>query len=213
MKIKIGLVDDHQLFLKSLTMLMGSLPDFEVVVTAAHGQDLKEKLEAGTPLPDILLIDVEMPVMNGIETAQWMRATYPTVRLVALSMNYNEQIIIEMIRSGCCSYLLKDTDTDELERALNEVYTKNYYNADLNKTNLAGLLLTNQAGEIFQVTEKEREFLQHAMGDLTYKQIATLMGVSERTIDGYREALFTKLKSQSRTGMVIEAIRRGLVKI
>lgn len=213
MKINIGLVDDHQLFLKSLSMLLSSVPDFEVVVEASHGKDLQQKLQANAPLPDIMLIDVEMPEMNGLETARWLHTTHPSVRLVALSMNDKEQTVIDMIKAGCCSFLLKDTHPDELERALKEIYTKNYYNSDLNKTNLAHLIMTNQSGIVFQVGEKEREFLQHATTDLTYKQIATLMNLSERTIDGYRESLFFKLQVQSRTGMVMEAIRKGLVKV
>ncbi len=213
MKINIGLVDDHQLFLKSLSQLLSSLENFTVVVEASHGKNLQEKLEAGAPLPDIMLIDVEMPVMNGIETAKWLRATHPTVRLVALSMNDKEQTVIDMVKAGCCSYLLKDTHPNELERALKEIYSKNYYNSELNKIHLSELLLTNQLGEGIHLGEKEREFLQHATSDITYKEIAKLMHVSERTIDGYRESLFSKLQVQSRTGMVLEAIRRGWVKV
>ena len=213
MKINIGLVDDHQLFLTSLRLLIGSLTDFDVVVEAAHGKELQQKFESGSPLPDIILIDVDMPVMNGTKTAQWLREAYPSVRLVALSMTDKEQTIIDMIKAGCCSYLLKDMHPDELEHALYEIYSKNYYNSDLNKNNLSGILLGNQNGTVIHVGERELEFLQYAASDATYKQIAQLMDVSERTVDGYRESIFSKLQVQSRTGMVIEAIRRRLVKI
>lgn len=213
MKINIGLVDDHQLFLKSLSSLLSSMPDFVVVVEANHGKDLQQKLQTGAPLPDIMLIDVEMPMMNGVETAQWLHTTYPTLRLVALSMNDREQTVIDMIKAGCCSYLLKDTHPNELERALKEIYTKNYYNSELHQVNLGKLLRNNQFGAHIQITDKERDFLQHASGDFTYKQIATIMELSERTIDGYRESLFSKFQVQSRTGMVMEGIRRGLVKV
>ncbi len=213
MNIKIGLVDDHQLFLKSLSSLLSSIPGFAIVVEANHGKDLQEKIEKGAPLPDIILLDVEMPVMNGVDTARWLHAHHPSVRLVALSMKDNEQTVMDMIKAGCCSYLLKDTHPDELERALHEVYYKNYYNSDINKVNLAGLLMNNQLAVSLTISENERAFLQHATSDLTYKQIATLMQLSERTIDGYRESLFSKFKVQSRTGMVLEGIRRGLVRV
>lgn len=213
MNIKIGLVDDHQLFLKSLSSLLSSIPGIAMVVEATHGKDLQQKIEEGSPLPDIMLIDVEMPVMNGVATARWLHATHPSVRLVALSMKDNEQTVIDMIKAGCCSFLLKDTHPDELELALHEVYSKNYYNTDINKVSLTELLLNNQFGMTSSTSENERTFLQHATSDLTYKQIALLMELSERTIDGYRESLFSKFKVQSRTGMVLEGIRRGLVKI
>jgi len=213
MKIKIGLVDDHQLFLKSLSLLLNHLRNFSVVVEAGHGKDLIAKLEKNTIMPDIILIDVEMPVMNGVETAHWLRNTHPSIRLVALSMNDKEHTVIEMIKAGCCSYLLKDTHPDELEKALTEIYTKNYYNAEINNANLSELLLSNPFANTVQVNDKEREFLQHAASDRTYKEIAQMMDVSQRTIDGYRESIFAKFNVQSRTGMILEAIRRGLVKV
>ena len=160
MNIKIGLVDDHQLFLKSLSSLLSSIPGFAIVVEANHGKDLQEKIEKGAPLPDIILLDVEMPVMNGVDTARWLHAHHPSVRLVALSMKDNEQTVMDMIKAGCCSYLLKDTHPDELERALHEVYYKNYYNSDINKVNLAGLLMNNQLAVSLTISENERAFLE-----------------------------------------------------
>jgi DNA-binding NarL/FixJ family response regulator len=129
---------------------------------------------------------------------------------VALSMNAQEQIIINMIKAGCCSYLLKETEPEELERALREVYAKNYYNSELSQTHLA-TLMTNHEGEL--LNEKERDFLQLACSELTYRQIASKLNLTERTIDGYREVVFNKLNVHSRTGMVLEALRRGLVKL
>lgn len=208
MKINIGLVDDHQLFSKSLALMVNSFTGFDVVLTARNGKELQEKLSS-RPLPDIMLIDVEMPVMNGLETARWLKQTYPALRLVALSMNAQEQTIIDMIKAGCSSYLLKETEPEELERALREVYTKNYYNSELSQTHLA-TLMTNHDGDL--LSDKEREFLQLACSELTYRQIASQLNLTERTIDGYREAVFNKLHVRSRTGMVLEAVRRGLVK-
>ncbi len=211
MNIKIGLVDDHQLFSKSLTLLINSFKGFEVIVNARNGKDLQEKFETRIEYPDIMLVDVEMPVMNGHDTARWLKKTHPAIRLVALSMNAQEQIIIDMIKAGCCSYLLKETAPEELEHALHEVYLKNYYNSELSKTYLS-TLMNNQEG-LIHLSEHERVFLNLACTELTYRQIATQMNLTERTIDGYRESIFKKLHTQSRTGMVLEAVRRGLVKI
>lgn len=210
MVIKIGIVDDHELFSKSLGLLLATFKGLEVVVSAFNGTDLQQKLNSATIHPDIILIDVEMPVMNGLETAKWLREKFPCIKLVALSMNENEATILRMIQAGCSTYLLKDTNPEELEHALKQVHKHNYYNADLGYCNLGQLLLNKQTP---QFSEKEMEFLRAATSDHTYKQIAAQMKVSERTVDGYRESCFGKFHVQSRTGMVLEALRRGMVKI
>ncbi|MGC4021385.1 MAG: response regulator transcription factor [Cyclobacteriaceae bacterium] len=212
MSIKIGIVDDHQLFRKSITLLLNNFDGMKVIIDANDGKDLQEKMKSVTELPDIMLVDVEMPRMNGFETARWLHEEYPSIRLMALSMNANEEIILRMIKAGCCTYLLKDTDPNELERAIQEVNANDYFNSELTAGSL-GQLLTNKGGVVVQISDKEREFIRLATSDNTYKEIAIQMKVSERTVDGYRESVFSKFKVQSRTGMVIEAIRRGLVKI
>ena len=209
MKIPIGIVDDHQLFLKSLSLMLKSFEVYDVVVEALNGKELQEKILQGNIAPSIMLIDVNMPVMNGIETAKWLNANYPQIKLVALSMNDNDTVIIDMIKAGCCAYLLKETHPDELEKALLEIHAKGYYNADASNINFRRLLQSEK--EAVQITDKEKLFLQHACSDMTYKEIAALMFLSERTIDGYRETLFGKLKVQSRVGLAMEAIRKGLV--
>jgi DNA-binding NarL/FixJ family response regulator len=209
MKISIGIVDDHQLFLKSLSLMLKSFKVYDVVVEAVNGKELQEKILQSDVIPSIMLIDVNMPVMNGIETAKWLHTNYPQIKLVALSMNDNDTIIIDMIKAGCCAYLLKETHPDELERALQEIHSKGYYNADASNINFRRLLQSEK--DSLNISEKEKQFLQHACSDLTYKEIAALMFLSERTIDGYRESLFGKLKVQSRVGLAMEAIRKGLV--
>lgn len=209
MKTPIGIVDDHQLFLKSLGLMLKSFKVYDVVLEALNGKELQQKLEQGNTVPSIMLIDVNMPVMNGIETAKWLAKRYPQMKLVALSMNDSDTVIIDMIKAGCCAYLLKETHPDELERALQEIHAKGFYNADASNINFRRLLESEK--EAVVISEKEKQFLQHACSDLTYKEIATLMFLSERTIDGYRESLFGKLKVQSRVGLAMEAIKKGLV--
>ena len=112
MKIKVGLVDDHQLFLKSLSLMLETLKDFEVVLEALNGQDLQRKLEARKEKPDLMLIDVNMPVMDGVQTATWLQQHYPGIKLIALSMNDKDGAIIKMFKAGCSAYLLKDVHPD-----------------------------------------------------------------------------------------------------
>ena len=211
MKTSIGIVDDHQLFLKSLSLMLKSFKVYDVVVEALNGKELQDKIQQGAMVPSIMLIDVNMPVMNGIETAKWLSTHYPQTKLVALSMNDNDAVIIDMIKAGCCAYLLKETHPDELEKALQEIHAKGYYNADASNINFRRLLQSEK--DAVHITDKEKQFLQYACTDMTYKEIAALMFLSERTIDGYRETLFGKLKVQSRVGLAMEAIRKGLVNL
>jgi DNA-binding NarL/FixJ family response regulator len=209
MKIKIGIVDDHQLFLKSLALMLQSFNNYDVVIEASNGKNLQEKIEEKKSIPEIMLIDVNMPVMDGIVTATWLKTNYPEIKLVALSQNDGERAIISMLKAGCCAYLLKDTHPDELERALNEIYTKGFYNGDASNINFRRFLQMEK--DLISMTEKEKKFLQLACSDMTYREIAVILHVSERTVEGYRESLFQKFNVQSRLGLVLEAIRRELI--
>lgn len=212
MNINIGLVDDHQLFSKSLELMLASFKGFQVVVDARNGVDLQKKMKMVTTLPHIMLIDVNMPLMNGVHTAKWVKENFPDIKLAALSMNDNEQSIIDMFRAGCCAYLFKDTHPNDFELALHQIFERGYYNSDHHHLNYSKLL-ANQQVDMPPLTDKEMEFLTLACSDKTYRQVAVVMKLSERTVDGYREALFRKFNVQSRTGMALEAIRRGLIKV
>ena len=211
--ITIAIADDHQLFLKSLALMLVSFDGIFVVAEASNGKELQVKLEALDTPPDIVLLDVNMPVMDGETTARWLGEHYPTVKVVALSMNDDDKTIIKMIQAGCSAYLLKDSTPDELERAIQQVHAKGYYNADAANINFRRLLQSQAETDSLKITEKEKQFLQLACSDLTYKQIAAQMNLSERTIDGYRESLFGKLNVQSRVGLALEAIRKNLVEL
>lgn len=211
MKITIGIADDHTLFLKSLSTLINSFPSFRVVLEALNGEDLLTKLRTANPIPDILLLDVNMPVLNGIRTSARISKEHPSIKTIALSMKSDDTTVIGMLRTGCCAYLLKDIHPDELEKALLEVQTRGYYNADDFNLSYRRLVQKAQEEKIPEISTREKEFLTHACSDLTYKEIAALMFLSERTIDGYRDALFQKLNVKSRVGMALEAIRRNLV--
>jgi len=212
MEITIGLADDQQLFMQSLSLLVDSFPSFRVSVNALNGQLLLQQLAIMSSPPEIILLDVNMPVMDGIATARAIGQSYPLIKTVALSMKDDDTTIISMLKAGCCSYLLKDIHPTELEKALQEISTKGYYNADVYNVNHRRLMVTQKEADP-HITEKERIFLRLACSDRTYKQVAAEMHLSERTIDGYRESLFAKFNVQSRVGMAMEAIRRNLVTI
>jgi DNA-binding NarL/FixJ family response regulator len=211
-KIRIGITDDQQLFLRSLSTLIGTFRQCAIVVEALNGRELLEKLVKGGLLPEILLIDVNMPVMDGVATVKAITRQYPLIRTVALSMKDDDHTIIQMIRAGCCAYLLKDIHPDELERALVEIHAQGSYNADASNVTHRRVIRAEDPGAR-TLSEKEKAFLKLACSDLTYKQIAGEMNLSERTIDGYRESLFEKLNVQSRVGMVLEALRRHIIEL
>jgi len=211
MNLTIGIADDHQLFLKSLSVLIGSFPGVEVMIEALQGEDLVRKLALAPQRPDILLIDVNMPVMDGPRAAEKISRDFPAIKLVALSMKDDDTTIIRMLKAGCCAYLLKDIHPDELEKALHEINSKGFYNADAFNINYRRLLIKASDEEAMHITERELQFLQLACSDLTYKEIAAKMFLSERTVDGYRESLFAKLNVKSRVGMALEGIRRELI--
>lgn len=213
MNLTIGIADDHQLFLKSLSVLVGSFPGVEVTLEALQGEDLIRKVTLAAQKPDILLIDVNMPVMDGSRAAEKISRDFPAIKLVALSMKDDDTTIIRMLKAGCCAYLLKDIHPDELEKALQEIKSRGFYNADAFNINYRRLLIKANDEEAMHITERELQFLQLACSDLTYKEIAAKMFLSERTIDGYRESLFVKLNVKSRVGMALEGIRRDLVAV
>ncbi len=213
MKINIALADDQQLFLRSLSSLVNTFTNFTIVADALNGEELINKLLHIKELPQIVIIDVQMPIMDGAMTVEYLANKYPQIKSVALSMKDDDTTIIKMLKAGCSAYLLKDIHPTELERALEEIHEKGYYNADAANINYRRLITINDNLGKPAFSNQELGFLKLACSDLTYKQVAAQMHLAERTIDGYRESLFRKLKVQSRVGMALEAIRLNLVEL
>lgn len=208
--IKIALIDDHVILRKSLAVLIGMFKDFEIVMQADNGLDFINQL---TPkqLPDIAVLDITMPVMDGVETARWLKQNHPQVKVLALSMLKNDLIIIRMLKNGAGGYILKDCEPAELRAALHNVYEKGYY---YNEWVTPGMR-NREAFDFPQkmLNEQELVFMRWACTEKSHKQIADEMKVSPRTIDGYRDSLFKKLNMNSRVGIVIYAIKNNIVQI
>lgn len=209
--IRISLVDDHTLFRKGMAELINSFKGYKVVAEADNGKEFIKSFN-GRGRPDIVLLDINMPEMNGYETALWLKEHWPHVKVLALSMYDMEESIIRMLKAGAKGYLLKDAHPEELLAALHEVSKDNFYHSDL----VTGVLLkslnpSERDGASVKLNEREMQFLKLACTEMTYKEIADQMCLSPRTIDGYREALFEKLHVKSRVGLVMFAIREGIV--
>jgi DNA-binding NarL/FixJ family response regulator len=213
-KITVAIADDHVLLRNALARLVNTFDDYIVIFEAGNGKELKTKiLQEG--IPDIVMLDINMPEMNGYETAQWLNRNYPQIKILALSMLSDEKTIIKMFRLGAKGYLLKNTDAAELKDALNTLTEKNFYLSDYVSEKLVKGLNIDGGKEEKEIilNEKEREFLRWACTEFSYKDIAAKMFLSTRTIDDYRASLFRKLKVNSRVGLVMYAIRNGIAEV
>jgi DNA-binding NarL/FixJ family response regulator len=214
-KIPIAVVDDQHLIRKALAVLINMFPNYYVLLDAENGKDLQEQLNP-VQLPKIVLLDITMPVMDGYETAEWLHTVYPQIKVLALSTMDAESAIIRMIKHGARGYLLKDANTSELKQAFEEVMSKGYYyNEIITQKVLQSIHYLvdekNPLPTFAKLTDRELQFLKLACSEKTYQQIAQEMYVSERTIDGYRDALCKKLNLNTRVGLVMFAIKNHLV--
>lgn len=208
-KIKITIVDDHLLFSKSLSYLLASFKEFDVIGNYNSGKDFVGSFDRKEERPDIVLLDVNMPVMDGIETMKWVKEHHPKLKVIALSVNDDEETVMKMITNGAKGYLLKDTHPNNFKDALLEVYTKGYYYSEM----VSGFLINKLGNQENKITLKEREieFIKLACTEKTYKEIADGMCLSPKTIDGYRENLFHKLEIKTRIGLVLYAVKNKIV--
>jgi two-component system invasion response regulator UvrY len=211
----VALADDHVLIRNGLAGLINSFENYKVLFQAANGQEFIDKL-ANQMLPDIALLDINMPKKDGYETALWLKQNYPEVKILALSMYDNETAIIRMLKNGAKGYILKDAEPAELKTAFDSVMHKGYHYSDLVTGHLISTISKidhSKTKSALLLSDREIEFLKHVCSELSYKEIAEKMFVSPRTVDGYREALFDKLNVKTRVGLVIYAIKNGIVNL
>jgi DNA-binding NarL/FixJ family response regulator len=183
---------------------------YEVLYEAEHGKALVEKFKQAKNIPDIVLLDIAMPVMDGMETAKWIKENHPEVLILTLSMQDDEQSLIKMIKAGAKGYLLKNVHPAELEKALDTLVAKGFYYPDW-ATNKIFLSIADEQThpQGIVLTDREKEFLTHCCSELTYKEIGEKMFCSNRTVEGYRDSLFEKLGLKTRVGLVMYAIKSG----
>jgi two-component system, NarL family, invasion response regulator UvrY len=211
-KIQVAIADDHSLMRNALANLINGFGDYNILFQADNGKQLREKLMQHI-IPDIVLLDINMPEMDGFETTQWLHKNFPQVKVLALSMLSDEKTIIKMFRLGAKGYLLKNTDPAELHAALQSITNKNVYLSEYVSDKLVSGLHQDPDAKEIVLNEKEKEFLRWTCSELSYKEIAEKMFVSPRTADDYRQALFGKLQVHSRVGLVMYAVRNGIVEV
>jgi two-component system invasion response regulator UvrY len=214
-KTQVAIIDDHILLRTALARLVNGFEGYTVLFEADNGKDLRAQIMQHH-IPDIVLLDVNMPEMDGFETTQWLHKNYPHIKVLVLSMLSDEKTIIKMFRLGAKGYLLKNTDHEELKKALDSVMNKNVYLSEYVSDKLVSGLhkdADKEETKPVMLNDKEKEFLRWTCTELSYKEIAEKMFLSPRTIDDYRQTLFGKLKVHSRVGLVMYTIKNGMVDI
>ncbi len=210
MKYSVVIVDDHTLLSQAIGAMVDTFDKFKVLYTCKNGKELTEKFSNSPKnIPDVVLMDINMPVMNGIETTEWISQNHTSVHVMALSVEDADATILQMLKAGAVGYLLKDTEKAVLEKALLEVVENGFFHTK-NVTNLLLQSISGSGKRSIQFKENEITFMKLACTELTYKEIADQMCLSPKTIDGYRDVLFTKLNVKNRVGLVMYAIKNKI---
>lgn len=211
--ITISIVDDHVMITNALSNMLDENPSFSVINTSSNGEEFMEYLESGNTAPEVVLMDVNMPIKNGTETTQALTENYPEIKVIALTMEDDDATIIKMLKAGAKGYLLKDMHPDILFDAINTVSEKGIFYTDIVTQSLLKIRTDEKSLEEIkqELKERELEFLQYACSELTYREIAEKMFLSPKTIDNYRDSVFIKLNVKSRVGLVLYAIKNGLI--
>lgn len=208
-KYSVVIVEDHTLLSQAIAGVVDKFEFFKVSYLCKNGIELVEQFKSIKNIPDIVLMDINMPIMNGIETTKWINDNHPHVNVLALTVEEDENTILKMIRSGAKGYLLKDVDKKTLEIALLKIMENGVYHSDI-VTDALMNSVTGKCQHEISLKENEIEFLKLICTELTYKEIAEKMNLSPKTIDGYRDILFVKLEVKNRIGLVLYAIKHKI---
>ena len=212
--IKIAMADDHVLLRKALASLIDSFGNCRVILQCRTGKELAENISSGA-VPDVVLLDLNMPEMDGFETAEWLQKNVPQVHVLMLTMYDSEISLIRLLQTGVKGFLKKDIHPDELKFAIHSVVDSGYYYSNHSTGRLMNLFKNKPEGgtglQKATLTGQELQFLKLACTDLTYKEIAGEMGLNPGSVDTLRDQLFVKLDVKSRVGLAMIAIKNGVV--
>jgi len=209
--IRVALADDHTMFRKGIIGILSMSHRFDIVADAGNGQELVDKIAQLPVPPQVCLLDVNMPYMDGYKTIALLRMKYRNMKFLTLSMYDHEFAIIKMLRQGANGYLLKEEDPEVLMNAIEYVVDHDFYHSELTNRHLDTLRSGEESFRRIKLTPNEKTFLELCCTELIYKEIAQQMGLSVRTVESYRDEMFARLGVTTRTGLVIFALKNGLV--
>lgn len=211
----VALVDDHVLLRQGLANLVSTFDNYKVIMQSDNGKDFIEQLRTG-PKPVVVLLDINMPGMNGFETAAWLKENHPSIKVLALSMSDEEDIVIKMLQSGAHGYILKNSTPQELREALDAVISKGYYINELVGNNLISNIGSPRHERPFDLSilnDKELQFIQLSCTELSYKEIAAKMFLSVKTIEFYKNNVEKKTGIKNRIALFRFALKHQIVKL
>ena len=213
-KIKIAIADDYKIFREGLKVGLSADENFEVIFEADNGEDLLKALETATP--DVIIMDLKMPIMDGMEATIAVRKKYPAIKVLVVTMYDDDKFIIHLMENGANGYLLKNTEPDEIRKSIYSVHENGYYFNDVvNKALLKKLVLKNNLKPSFnqnvELTERELEVLKLICEEKTAAEIAKDIFLSPRSVEGIRQRLIEKVGVRNTAGLVMFAVKNNMV--
>lgn len=210
--IYVAFAEDHMTVRETVPLFLEMQGGIKVIIKASNGDDLLQRIERSTIKPDVCLMDIMMPKMNGFEAVSRLKHKWPEIKILVLSGFLREEYIIKMIRSGANGYLSKDCHPKEIKKAILEVMRNDIYNSENFTPRLIAAVREDET-KIPKLTEKEMQLLKWCIEDMTYAEIAQHMQTSQKSVEGYRNKLFHKLGVKTKVGLAMYAIRYGYVTI
>lgn len=215
--IKIALVDDHSLFRSGIKAIFNDEPHMEIIIEASNGAVFLESLKNTVVKPDVVLLDIRMPEMNGYETAEYLLENYPEIKIIALTMHQEERHIIRMIELGVNGYLMKNASPEDVIDSIRYVMEQDYYFGTKITMIMRKVMMYkgryNGGNPILELTEREIEVLELICKEYTAKEIGEKLFISYRTVEGHRKKLLAKLNVKNTAGLVVYALKNEIVKI
>ena len=215
-KIKIVLVEDQRLFREGMHALLKDVEDFEIMGVMENGKIFLDKLQTYPTLPDVVLLDLNMPELNGVEVSNILRKKYPEIKIIILTVYDQERFINKMIEAGASGYLVKNCDLDEVIKAIRTVYKSDFFfneatiKAMRNGLKNKGILSQNNGNIQIELTDREKMVLQLICKEFTNTEIAEKLALSPRTVDGHRNNLLAKTGCRNTAGLVLFAVNNGI---
>jgi DNA-binding NarL/FixJ family response regulator len=215
-KIKLLLADDEELFRKGISFLLQRQENIEILYEANNGNEVIEYLKSNSIHPDIILMDLKMPLLNGVETTKLIYKDFPSIKIIALTSYNTKSFIANMIEIGAASYIVKNSSPEDMITTIWQVIDKGfYYNDEVLNVIQENLISNSNRKNIFFeeviLTKREREILELICYQNSTQQIAEKLFISPRTVEGHRNSLLLKTDSQNSAGLVVFAIQNKIV--
>lgn len=213
-EIKVAIADDHKIFRKGVILSLRHYSNIKFVLEADNGQELLDNLEAARP--DVILMDLRMPVKDGIETTKFIHKNYPSIPVLVLTMHEDERFVSHLMNNGANGYLLKTTDPSEIKKAITEVISKGFYlnnfvNRALLKKFHNNVMTTPLLESELAISEKEKQVLTYICNELTSQEIGDKMSISARTVESIKDRLIKRFGLKNTAGLVFFSAKNNLI--